>query len=88
MTRCVWLVPSVKNSCISWHLRYIFSPQLSGSAIVFFIVNGFYFLTQSHQRDNLQRNKEKDPRSHIYVAAHTATNKEVIETPLEVRLHI
>ena len=36
----------------------------------------------------MQRNKEKDSRSQILVAAHPARNKDVIETPLEVRLHV
>ena len=31
---------------------------------------------------------EKDSRSHILVAAHPARNKDVIPTPLEVRLHV
>ena len=81
-------MPCVKITRISLHLRHIFSPQPSGSAIVFSSLTNFVFLTQSHQRDNLQRNKEKDRPTYILVAAHPARKKDVIQTPLEVRLHV
>ena len=54
-----------------------------------FIINEFYSFSSSlTRRDNLQRNKEKDSRSHILEVAHPARNKVVIQTPLEVRLHV
>ena len=76
----LWLAPGI---CV-----IIFSPQPSGLAIVLSSLTNFIVLLQSHQRDNLERNKEKDPRRYILVAAHPAKNKEVIQTLLEVRLHV
>ena len=62
---CGGHVPTVSVRRISLHLRVIFSPQPSCSAVVLSSLRDFIFELQSHQRDNLQRNKEKGSRTYI-----------------------
>ena len=58
-------MPSVKIRRISWHLRYIVSPQPSGSAIVFSSLTNFILTPVLPERQSAEKQGKRLALAHL-----------------------
>ena len=58
-------MPSVKITRISWHLRYIFSSQPSGRAIVFSLLTNFILAPVSPERQSADKQGKRLALAHL-----------------------